>query len=102
MSFRKFLEDADPFEVQHRLFGDADLAYKVIGGPARDHYKPSPGDGQGGGAAGAPETLLTTVMPSLTDSDRRDAARKAKARLLARGGRASTILTDGDALGGGL
>lgn len=51
----------------------------------------------------AKDTLLTETdaMPSLTDSDRRSASRKAKARLLARGGRGSTILTD-DPLGGGL
>lgn len=49
------------------------------------------------------ETLLTSEgMPSITDSDRRTASRKARASLLRRGGRASTILTDTDPLGGGL
>lgn len=48
------------------------------------------------------DSLLTAeAMPSLTDSDRRTAGRKARSRILARGGRASTILTD-DFLGGGL
>lgn len=46
------------------------------------------------------DTLLNS-MPSLTDSDRRTASRKAQAALRNRGGRASTILTD-DPLGGGL
>lgn len=60
-------------------------------GPGPDGPPPGPGPGS---------DTLVTAMPSLTDSDRRTAARKTRADLLRRGGRASTILTE-DPLGGG-
>lgn len=65
------------------------------------HYE-GEGSGQNDSTGHEGDTLLTPPgMPSLTDADRRTAARKSQAMLRARGGRASTILTD-DPLGGGL
>lgn len=69
--------------------------------------KPKGGGGAAGGASqrellSADTLLLSGGMPSLTDSDRRNAARRQRASMLTRGGRSSTILTDLDPLGGGI
>lgn len=98
------------FDLERKLF-PSDDAYAAAnpGGQVSRNIRDKPG-GSGKLNAGMDptppmpaDTLLTAGgMPSLTDSDRRTAARKARASLLARGGRASTILTDSDPLGGGL
>ena len=113
MSFFDTLMDLDPINLEAKIGGE-DLQW--LADPARGLTKkvrdaslrPQPNTPMGApgnpapGPETPPDTLLTALpMPSLTDSDRRTAARKAAARLRTRGGRASTILTD-DALGGGL
>lgn len=95
--FSEFVETFKPAnedDATARLFLAPDPVagnFLIGGGDPEEGTPPPPGKSDAG-------TLLS--MPSLTDSDRRTAKRKAQADLQRRGGRNSTILT-GDPLGGG-
>lgn len=94
----EYTKDQDLQDVARRGGMDPVTAY------AYDRTKGG-GGGPGPSQPAPPDSdtlLLSGGMPSLTDSDRRKASRQARSRLLSRGGRSSTILTDLDPLGGGL
>lgn len=99
------LRDEDVFKVENKLFGDQlqafgnPLGYRV--NSHLDDIEKKVDQSRKPGSPPPPPPGDTLLMPSLTDSDRRTAARKAANDLRQRGGRASTILT-GDYLGGGL
>lgn len=98
------LDNMELFGVKKRSDSDQDFLKDPLGmmqDPGRGPGFVDPTDPTKTVTPAKSDTLLTSLpMPSLTDSDRRSAARKSMARLRARGGRATTILTD--PLGGGL
>lgn len=68
---------------------------------AKSLFTPTPKAPKQAEPAAAPEVTAPTVMPTSDDARTQEAKRRSLAMQAARGGRASTILTDNDSFGGG-